>query len=325
MLMCRLKVLISILILIGVIRSSPKITFEETTYDFGKVERGKKITHYFNFKNTGDEVLEIIKVKKSCGCQLAKTTKKYLKPGESAKIMVVYDSKGYSGAVSKIVTVKSNDPANPEVTLTIKGFVESMYNIKPGFVSFGIIKPDSQPSETVTVTFKRKDIKVKRITTNSDYIKLRVLGQRDSIYTFIVGLAPNVPEGSFAGKVELDVSNVLDSIVRVAVVAKVAGDVEVLPSMLGFGAPRGKSKPIQFQILTSENIKDLEIDSVKLENSYILAKVDSIRKNSDKIVVNLLFNVLKDAPTGVVQCTLNVYTNNRKYKEIKIPVTGYIR
>jgi hypothetical protein len=43
----------------------PKILFEQTEYDFGKVDQGEKIEHLFRFKNTGNASLVIHKVRSS--------------------------------------------------------------------------------------------------------------------------------------------------------------------------------------------------------------------------------------------------------------------
>ena len=43
--------------------ASPQIRFDHTTFDFGRVIQGQKITHVFEFQNAGDETLSIKKVK----------------------------------------------------------------------------------------------------------------------------------------------------------------------------------------------------------------------------------------------------------------------
>lgn len=43
--------------------SGPRIQFEAKTHDFGKTEQKKEIKHAFTFKNVGDDVLKIEKVK----------------------------------------------------------------------------------------------------------------------------------------------------------------------------------------------------------------------------------------------------------------------
>jgi len=39
--------------------ANPSIHFDQTSFDFGEVVQGKKVTYIFEFRNTGDEVLTI--------------------------------------------------------------------------------------------------------------------------------------------------------------------------------------------------------------------------------------------------------------------------
>ncbi len=41
----------------------PKVVFQETTYDAGKIKEGDPLIHDFVVMNKGDEVLNILKVK----------------------------------------------------------------------------------------------------------------------------------------------------------------------------------------------------------------------------------------------------------------------
>ncbi|MCS7074764.1 MAG: DUF1573 domain-containing protein, partial [Bacteroidia bacterium] len=102
----------------------PQITFESLEYNFGKIRQGEKVSTDFVFKNTGKQDLIIRKTKSSCGCTVTESEKKVLKPGESSRIKVTYDSFNKSGNESKTVTVISNAPKNPVITLKIHGFVE---------------------------------------------------------------------------------------------------------------------------------------------------------------------------------------------------------
>lgn len=43
--------------------AEPKIKFEQTNFDFGKVIQGKSVTHIFKFENIGDSPLKIDKVR----------------------------------------------------------------------------------------------------------------------------------------------------------------------------------------------------------------------------------------------------------------------
>jgi hypothetical protein len=101
------------------LENSSKITFKETTHDFGKVKAGVELMFAFTFANEGADTLVIQKVHASCGCTGAAIgDKKEFKKGEEGEIIVSFNTAGRSGAQSKTVTVQSNDPEKPFVVLS---------------------------------------------------------------------------------------------------------------------------------------------------------------------------------------------------------------
>lgn len=102
------------------------IEFEETTFQWGELIEGEKIQNVFTFTNTGSEPLVILNAKGSCGCTVPKWPREPIMPGETADLLVQFDStnKGKAGGnlQSKRVTITANtDPAH--TFLTIKGLV----------------------------------------------------------------------------------------------------------------------------------------------------------------------------------------------------------
>lgn len=103
--------------------AQPKLEFSKIVHDFGKVEEGKIVETTFEFKNTGQGILEIIDVKTSCGCTAAIPKKRKLNPGESSEIKVELDTTNRVGIMSRLITIKSNDPDTPEIYLTVRAEV----------------------------------------------------------------------------------------------------------------------------------------------------------------------------------------------------------
>ena len=99
---------------------APKMTFEETEHDFGRIIQGEKIAFNYYFENTGKSDLVITKVTTSCGCTVGNYPKEPVKPGGKGKIEVVFDSKGKKGFQNKRATVLANTQPN-HTALTIKG------------------------------------------------------------------------------------------------------------------------------------------------------------------------------------------------------------
>jgi hypothetical protein len=100
----------------------PVMTFAETEFDFGEINQGDKVDHIFSFKNTGEADLIITYAQASCGCTVPEYPKEAIKPGESGKIKVTFNSAGKSGQTMKTITISCNTQNNNEL-LKIKTFI----------------------------------------------------------------------------------------------------------------------------------------------------------------------------------------------------------
>ena len=106
-----------------------KVEFNDPVFEFGEIIDGEKIKNVFTFTNTGKEPLIISSAKGSCGCTVPMWPKEPIRPGETAELLVEFNSKGkgkVGGSLqSKRVTITTNtDPANHY--LTIKGKVTKL-------------------------------------------------------------------------------------------------------------------------------------------------------------------------------------------------------
>ena len=102
--------------------NAPEISFDETTFDFGTLQKGDECQHEFKFLNKGKEPLIISNCQASCGCTTPACPKEPIAPGTSSSIKVKYDSNRV-GVFTKTITVTSNAKNSP-VTLVIKGKIE---------------------------------------------------------------------------------------------------------------------------------------------------------------------------------------------------------
>jgi len=107
----------------------PKLLVQPINHDFGTIEQGEKVSHVFVLTNNGGDLLTILNVQTSCGCTAAKPDKNELAPGESTNLKVTFNSQGRHGAQKKNITIKSNDPENPLLKLTISGTVVKSNNL----------------------------------------------------------------------------------------------------------------------------------------------------------------------------------------------------
>ncbi len=101
----------------------PRMAFDSTAKNFGKVTQGTRVEATWNFTNAGGSNLVITDVRGTCGCTVGKDWPKApVPPGEGGTITVTFDSEGQNGAQSKTITVTGNTQP-PTTVILLKGEV----------------------------------------------------------------------------------------------------------------------------------------------------------------------------------------------------------
>jgi hypothetical protein len=114
---------IGLIFALVVMAQRPVISFEKKSFDFSKIkEDDGKVTHVFEFTNTGKAPLVVSKVEASCGCTTPTWSKEPIEPGKKGSVTVTYNPAGRPGAFTKTITVYCNTFEEID-RLTIQGEV----------------------------------------------------------------------------------------------------------------------------------------------------------------------------------------------------------
>ncbi len=113
------------MVVVAPISKDPSIFIEKTTVDYGVINKGAEGTRTFKVTNKGSQPLLLTSCSGSCGCTVPTCPREPILPGKSAEVSVKYDTNRV-GPISKQVNVMSNDPANPNVVVMIKGEVKDV-------------------------------------------------------------------------------------------------------------------------------------------------------------------------------------------------------
>jgi len=134
--------LLSLLLLLssGSVFAAPALVVERMSHDFGEILQGAEITHTFRFQNAGDQLLEISRLRSSCGCTAALLTTRRLAPGAMGELQLTFNSQGFRGAVQKKVTFETNDPKHSAMTFTLQGKVNAELFLQPKRINWGVVK-----------------------------------------------------------------------------------------------------------------------------------------------------------------------------------------
>ena len=105
-------------------KNAPEMTFEVEEHNFGTIKQGDKVSHDFEFANTGKEPLIITGANGSCGCTVPLWPKEPISKGAKGTINVEFNSTGKMGMQDKTVTIVSNAKSGQRI-LRLKGNVET--------------------------------------------------------------------------------------------------------------------------------------------------------------------------------------------------------
>jgi hypothetical protein len=80
----------------------------------------------FPFKNTGNTSVMIRDIHSGCECTVAELTKRTYAPGEEGAIKAVFTIGARSGRHDKMLTITTDDPSTPTVTLNLRVEIEEL-------------------------------------------------------------------------------------------------------------------------------------------------------------------------------------------------------
>lgn len=89
-------------------------------YDFGITKKAESLQATFVLKNTFDNPINLYKVATSCKCVKAELNKTKLKPDESTKVNVTFNTEGLKGLQKKVITIETDNPHNKYLQFYIK-------------------------------------------------------------------------------------------------------------------------------------------------------------------------------------------------------------
>ena len=77
---------------------------------------------------------------------------KQIQPGQTGQIEVRVDTEGITSRLSKTVTVTTNDPRQPLVTLTLMGTARAEFTLSDNRIAFGSVPQGKEVSRQIVIT-----------------------------------------------------------------------------------------------------------------------------------------------------------------------------
>lgn len=242
-----------------------RLAIATPNHDFGTVAQGEPLQHEFKVANTGDELLTITEVKPSCGCTTTGDWPHQLKPGESGIIPIKLDTTHFSGAVTKTVTIKSNDAEHPETGLELKANVWMPIKISAPVLIFpAITNPNESSTRSVTIE-NQVEAPLKLSELHCDLpqfkpeLKEVVPGKQ---YELVVTTVPPLHDGTQSARITMKSSNEKMPEVTIQAVVTVLPAIQVAPTELMFAVRKISAPEKRFAVVLNHRGADLHVTDI---------------------------------------------------------------
>jgi hypothetical protein len=310
----------------------PKATAVEPIKDVGNVSKGEKIVNDFLIKNDGDADLQITNVQPACGCTVAEFDK-VIKPGQTGKVHAVVDTTNFNGPIAKGITVFTNDPAAPQIDLTVRAKVEPYISVKPGYARYIIVQGEQQQG-TITQSLWAADNSSWDITSVQSpfpYLKVtyreakpeeRVPDAKGKQWQIEMSLANDAKVGPLSDYVLVNTNHPKQKLVQIPVSGFVRPVIAVTPPVADFGKIELKEplrKAVNIHNFATEPIKVTSIDPSL--PAGIDAKLEPLEEGREYQVRVVLNPTLAKGPfLGKV----TLHTDSPKVPTIEVEFKGIV-
>lgn len=305
--------------------AAPRIEFLTKTHDFGKVPEGPKVKTLFRFKNTGKGVLKIQDVRASCGCTAAAADgATEIPPGGTGAIKAEYDTEGRPGRAVKTITVTTNDPQNPTVTLQITAEVIRDIDIQPPNAYFYNLKKGESRAVTLKVLGKENlKFTVKSVASRDGKIQLNweKLTEGNRIGAQLTASVKGENYGPIDDEIIVQTTYAKKPEIRIPVRGEVIGRVQVFPREIQFGT--SLDQPVTLQVFADPSI-GFHIRRVDTENGNIRPWVVKQPQPNGTVIYGVVVKPKKTLSPGPYEDTVILYTNDDEQPEVRVKVHGQV-
>lgn len=312
---------------------APKIVAVEAIKDVGKVAKSDKVKIDFEIRNSGAAELIIQDVRPTCGCTVASFDAK-IAPGASGKIHAEVDTIDFAGPIAKTITVLSNDPTTPRLTLTIKATVLPQVEVHPGFARYiyvqshdpGLLKQwlwtDNFADFKVTgIVSPYKFLTASFHQATPDELRPEVAGNTNQ-WIVETTIQPDAEVGALREFLIVKTNHPKQKEMRIPITGFVRPVMSVTPYIADFGAiDVAESAKDMSLILVNFGEEAIEIKKVTTTTPGVEATVRAIEAGRRYEIKLALTSKM---PKGAVNSMLKIETTSVRKPTIDVPLKGTV-
>jgi hypothetical protein len=309
--------------------AAPKAQIDPHEIQLGRIEEGGEFERFVEVKNLGDAVLIIEDVETTCGCTAATVDGVVeLQPGQAEKVRVKFNSRGMEGAVTKRVTIVTNDPEARRTEIQLKADVHRAVRWDPKYLSFESLGVKDPWEAKVTLEADQNlDLRVvgafvqdgSKVGKPSSLIDVQVSDRRETAdrhaYEFALAMRPQ-RKAQRVSETLVIATNLADKdTLRIPIRGDIRGRIAVQPSYAVLAIVDPGRETVR-DVVVSASEGSFRILSAHVENSPVQAAV--VPGEGGSQIVRLTYVGEAAGSNGVRQ--LRIETDDPEQHVIEVPV-----
>lgn len=305
---------------------APDIEIEAPTHDFGTLPQMETIDHTFTIKNVGTLPLEILEVNPSCTCEKVALKERTIPPHGETELEVRYRGSTNSGKTRVAVYLKTNDPDEPEVVVSLFGVINGIAGVYPGHFNLRDIGQGETIRQSFVIyprTYGHK-LTVKSVTASSPLIKTKLQRVKNkNILARVHFEIQHLPLGPFRETIKVTTDAEKYSEIHVGIEGVVVGELLLEPDQFFMGFLKIDKPVRRTVILEKRGTADLEL--LKVENSlpFIDIKIVPVEPGK-KYQIAATCTATADSEK-MIRDVVKIHTNSKKQPLLKVPVYGVLQ
>jgi hypothetical protein len=307
---------------------APHLVITKSEFDFGTVEQGSVVEHSFEVANSGQKPLKITKLHPDCGCTAVTVDSDTIAPGAQTAIKVAFSTAGFQGPKVKTIRIYTDDPQQTSAVLVIKGTIRPDVQVEPTVIDFGDVR-EGDEQKLDAYAFVEDSSSTKLLDVRSHTANLEVSGENYSDkgrsgMKITATLKGSAPSGNFRGRIALRTTSTKDPVVSIPVLARIEGDLQLIPATLMFGTLSALSKGavVKSAILRNRGDTPMHILSAETDNPSVVVQIQPLEEGRE---YKLLVSVTGET-AGMIRARVKITTDrsDKKQKNLVLPVYAII-